>query len=117
MVPVKFNRAVTPTEPSGLEVEESIGYPGSASALVAINLRNLPGQKVWGVEQAHIIRATGAPVEVLSVQMKPAQLAPGEEGLVVVEVRAAPWTGDKPFSVVLVGPNGQRRLSFNLEPK
>jgi hypothetical protein len=56
-------------------------------------------------------------VKVLSVQMKPEQLAPGEEGLVVVEMKAPPWTAGRPFTEELVDASGQRRLSFNLMTK
>ncbi len=120
MLPVRFTPPATPAGTSGLEVPESIGYAGKHSALVAIRLRNLPGQKPWAVGLAIITNAHGAPVAVLSVQMKPAELAPGEEGLVVVEAKAPPWTDDKPFTVELVGAEGgsnTRRLSFNLKRK
>ncbi|WP_224361080.1 DUF2381 family protein [Hyalangium versicolor] len=114
MLPIKFTTAVAPADASGLEVPESIGYAGKFSALVAIRLRNLPGQPAWVVGQARLTSSSGALVKVLSVQMKSAELAPGEEGLVVVEVEAPPWTAGKPFSVVLVDTSGQRRLSLNL---
>jgi uncharacterized protein (TIGR02268 family) len=114
MVPIPFTTAVAPADASGLAVRESIGYAGSSSALVAIRLRNLPGQPPWGVGQARLTSSSGTPVKVLSVQMKPAELAQGEEGLVVVEVQAPPWTAGKPFSVALTGTSGQRRLSLNL---
>jgi len=116
-VPTALNSKVTPADSSGLRVMGGVGYPGTSSALVTLSLRNLPDQKPWEVVQAHITRDTGAPVEVLSVQMKPSQLASGEQGVVVVEVRAPPWARDKPFSVVLVGGDGQRRLSVSLKEK
>jgi len=115
MRPVALALERPPAGSSGLKVMEMMGYPSTSSTLVSLSLRNLPDQKPWGVVQAHITSATNAPVEVLSVQMKPAQLAPGEQGLVVVEARAPPWTGGKPFTVVLVGGDGQRRLSLSLQ--
>jgi uncharacterized protein (TIGR02268 family) len=115
MMPVVLMQEGPPAELSGMEAGNANGYEGKGSALVAIPLHNPPGQKAWAVGQAHLTDATGAPVEVLSVQMKPAELSPGEFGLVVVEARAAPWRGGKPFRVVLAGPNGQRRLALTLK--
>ncbi|MFL5348547.1 MAG: DUF2381 family protein [Hyalangium sp.] len=114
MRPIPFHVATSSAEPSGLKVQEGAGYEGTTSTLVAISLRNLPGQKPWAPGEARLINASGKPVKVLSVQMRPAHLAPGEEGLVVVEVKEPPWTADKAFSVELVDASGQRRLSFNL---
>ena len=114
MKPRQFTAAVAAANTSGLEVTESIGYAGRSSALVAIHLRNLPGQPPWAVGQVRITGSSGAPIRVLSVQMKPTELAPGAAGLVVVEVQAPPWADDKPFSVVLMDTRGQRRLSFEL---
>jgi uncharacterized protein (TIGR02268 family) len=101
MTLLQFTMAVAPADASGLAVRESHGYAGKFSALLAIRLRNLPGQPPWVMGQARIIDSGGTPVKALSVQMKPAELAPGEEGLVVVEVKVPPWTKGKPFSVVL----------------
>ncbi|HLK99064.1 MAG TPA: DUF2381 family protein [Myxococcaceae bacterium] len=117
MLPIKFTTEVAPADASGLGVLESIGYAGKFSALVAIRLRNLPGQASWGVGQARLTNSSGTPVKVLSVQMKPAELAQGEEGLVVVEVQAPPWIAGRPFSVTLTDTSGQRRLSLNLMTK
>ena len=115
MTPLRFTKVSAPADASGLEVNESICYPGKDSAVVAIHLRNLPGQAPWVVGQARIIGAGGTAVKVLSVQMKPAALAPGEKGLVAVEVKSPPWTEGKPFSVELTDARGQRRLSLNLK--
>jgi hypothetical protein len=117
MKPVELSIAPTPGDASGLEVVESTGYEGEFSTLLAVRLRNLPGQAPWVVGQARIIDSGGTAVKVLSVQMKPAELAPGEEGLVVVEVKPPPWTAGKPFSVALTDTSGQRRLSLNLMTK
>jgi uncharacterized protein (TIGR02268 family) len=101
----------------GLEAQKAFGFLGKFSALVAIRLRNLPGQKPWVLEQARVAGPGGAAVKVLSAQMKPVQLKPGEEGLVVVEVKTPPWTAGKPFSVDLVATGGERRLSITLVKK
>ncbi|MDY7230021.1 DUF2381 family protein [Hyalangium rubrum] len=114
MKPRPFFIIESPADTSGLVVTESIGYEGGSSALVAVRLRNLPGQKPWELGQARVAGPGGVSVKVLSVQLKPQHLAPAEEGLVVVESKAAPWAPGKPFSVELVDASGQRRLSFNL---
>lgn len=117
MKPLMFSITVPPADTSGLVVTQSIGYEGGSSALVAVRLRNLPGQKPWELGHARLAGPGGALVKVISVQLKPQHLAPAEEGLLVVESRAAPWAAGKPFSVELVDASGQRRLSFNLLAK
>jgi uncharacterized protein (TIGR02268 family) len=102
------------TDGHGLKVNRAFGYESKVSALVAIQLSNLPGQKPWALEHARITDAAGTLVKVLTVKMKQSQVAPGEEELVVVEVKTPPWATGKTFSVELVGANGQRRLSINL---
>lgn len=110
-----WKSAVAAGDTSGLKVGEKVfGYGGQSSALVAVTLRNLPGQPPWAVGQALIRSAGGAPVKVLSVRMKRPYLAPNEEGLVVVEATTAPWSLGSAFSVELVDATGQRRLLFNL---
>jgi hypothetical protein len=104
------------TESGGLAVLDAIGYAGTSSALVSVRLRNLPAQPPWALGQVRLSGPGGA-VKVLSVQMKAERLAAGEEGLVVVETKAPPWTEDKPFSVELVDASGQRRLSLNLKAR
>jgi uncharacterized protein (TIGR02268 family) len=101
----------------GPQAQRAFGYLGKFSALVAIGLRNLPGQKPWVLEQARVAGSGGAAVKVLSAQMKPVQLAPGDDGLVVVEVKTPPWVAGKSFSVTLVDASGERRLSINLMTK
>lgn len=115
MKPIIFS--VTLAESGGLAVLEAIGYEGTASALVAVRLRNLPAQPPWTLGQARLAGPDGALVKVLSVQMKAGRLAAGEDGRVVVETKAPPWTTGKPFSVELVDASGQRRLSLNLMAK
>ncbi|SEU18621.1 DUF2381 family protein [Stigmatella erecta] len=114
MNPLEFFITQATANGSGLTVVESIGYEGASSTLIAIRLRNLPGQKRWVAGKARITSATGAPVEVFSVHTKQEQLAPGEAGLVVLEMKAPPWSTGRAFSVELEDASVQRRLSFNL---
>jgi uncharacterized protein (TIGR02268 family) len=102
---------------SGLEVDACEGYEGGFSALVAIQLRNLSGQAPWVQGEARLASKSGAPVKVLSVQMKAKELAPGEEGLVVLETKTPPWFIEETFTVELVDASGRRRISFNLVAK
>jgi uncharacterized protein (TIGR02268 family) len=115
--PIEFTTAVASGDLSGLEVTESIGYAGTFSALVVIRVRNPPGQKPWALGQVRLTSSAGAPVTLLSVQMKQEQLAPGEKGMVVVEAKTPPWTAGKSFSVALMDTSGQRLLSINLMTK
>ncbi|MFL5348515.1 MAG: DUF2381 family protein [Hyalangium sp.] len=101
----------------GLEAQRAFGYLGKLSALVAIRLRNPPGEKPWVLEQARVVGPGGGAVKVLSAQMRPVQLEPGDDGLVVVEVKTPPWLVGKDFSVLLVDADGERRLSINLLKK
>jgi uncharacterized protein (TIGR02268 family) len=110
----EFTTEAAHANASGLVVQGGNGYEGGASVLLAISLRNISGQKPWAVGQVRILDAWGAPSKVLSVRMNPAELAPGEDGLVVVEVKAPPWVKGKPFSAVLTDTSGQRSLSLNL---
>ncbi|WP_225414620.1 DUF2381 family protein [Stigmatella hybrida] len=114
MNPLEFFITQATANGSGLHVVESIGYEGASSTLIAVRLRNLPGQKRWVAGKARITSATGAPVEVFSVHTKQEQLAPGEAGLVVLEMKAPPWSTGRAFSVELEDASVQRRLSFNL---
>ncbi|MDC0712411.1 DUF2381 family protein [Stigmatella sp. ncwal1] len=115
--PVVLTVSLETAEASGMEITESIGYEGTFSTLVAIGLRNLHAKLVWTLGQARFTGPQGASAKVLSAQMKPVQLAPGEEGLLVVEVVAPKWEVGKVFAVELVDASGQRRLSFNLSTK
>ncbi|MDC0714388.1 DUF2381 family protein [Stigmatella sp. ncwal1] len=115
--PVLLTQREAPADGSGLAVMESIGYGGSFSSVVAIELQNLAAQTPWTLGQARLTSPQGIPPKVLSVQMKPEPLAPGEKGVVVVEVATAPWASGKEFSVELVEAGGPRRLSVNLFAK
>lgn len=115
-VPVRLYVEAATADASGLEVQRAAGYEGQFSALVAIRVLNLHGQKSWVPMQASITSAMGTPVKVISVQMRFQALAPGKEGLVVVETRTPPWTAGK-FKVELVDASSPRRLSFDLRTK
>jgi len=114
--PVRLYVEAATADASGLEVQRAAGYEGQFSALVAIRVLNLHGQKSWVPAQASITSATGTPVKVSSVQMKFQDLPPGKEGLVVVETETPPWTAGK-FRVELVDASSPRRLSFDLRTK
>jgi uncharacterized protein (TIGR02268 family) len=107
--------AVAPTtNASHLMVEDGIGYTGPVGTLLSLNLRN-ESQEPWTLGQTRLTGPTSASVKVLSARMKPARLAPGERGQVVMELEAAPWAADpSAFVVELVEASGQRRSSFNL---
>lgn len=115
-VPVRLYVEAATADASGLEVQRAAGYEGQFSALVAIRVLNLHGQKSWVPTQASITSAIGTPVKVISVQMRFQALAPEKEGLVVVETRTPPWTAGK-FKVELVDASSPRRLSFDLRTK
>lgn len=117
MKPINFSLPPAPASGGGLSVAKAIGYEGTFSTLVAIRLRNLAAQPSWTPGQCRLSGPGGAPVKVLSVQMKPEHLAPGEEGLLIVETKGPLWTSGKPFSVELVDASGQRRLLLNLMAK
>jgi uncharacterized protein (TIGR02268 family) len=113
---INFPKMTAPKSSGGVEVINTVGYAGTFSALIAIQLRNLPGQAPWAVSQVHITTAAGAPVPVLSVQMKQEPLEPGEEGLVVVETKTPPWQAAGGFRVEMVDRSNQRGLLFNPLP-
>jgi uncharacterized protein (TIGR02268 family) len=112
--PVHLEASASSADVHGVGVRRALGYEGKSSVLIAIWLRNRPGQKPWVPAQALITSATAATVKVLSVQMRQPQPQPGEEGLVVVEVSARPWEAGKTFSLSLMDTSGEHRLSINL---
>jgi len=112
--PIRLRANTSVVEANGLRTKEPFAYRGAFSVLLAIPLLNLPGQKPWVLGQARLTGPDGVPLKMLSVQMNPATLAPGEEGRIVVETEVSPWTPDKAFTVELVDASGQRRVSFTL---
>ena len=95
---------------NGLEGAGGIGYRARRWGLVAVRVRNLPGQTPWVPVQARLTREDGTGVKVLSPEMDTAQLAPGEEGLVAVETEAPFWKVGAAFHLELVDTSGTRRL-------
>jgi uncharacterized protein (TIGR02268 family) len=112
--PVALSLPLGPATVKGMTVKESTGYPGAFSTLIALRVRNHAEQKPWVLGEARLASKSGTPLKLLSVQMNPAELAPGEEGLVAFETKTPPWIIDETFTVELVDASGQRRISFNL---
>jgi uncharacterized protein (TIGR02268 family) len=104
----------TSADASGLAVSDGVGYAGSFSALLTVQLRNLSDSKSWVPGRARFTSAAGTPVKVLSVQMRPSQLGPGEAGVLVVETKTPTWAQGQKFSAELVDASGEHRLSFNI---
>ncbi|WP_420067683.1 DUF2381 family protein [Stigmatella aurantiaca] len=115
--PIIFIEQRPSAETRGLQFQRSMGFRGGHSALVTFHLLNLPGQTPWALGQARLIEAGGGATTILSAQMRPQPLAPGEEGVVVVEATTAPWTQGRAFSVELADTSGQRLLFLNLRTK
>ena len=113
--PIRFRAVMGSANATGLEATQCVGYAGQTSALLAITIRNPQGQKPRAPGGARFVSADGKPVIVLSVQMKSPQLAPGEEGLVVVEAKTPPWAERGPFRVELVDATGEQLLSLTME--
>ncbi|MDY7225865.1 DUF2381 family protein [Hyalangium rubrum] len=86
VVPVLF-RSEMPLEGSGgLEVTGAMGYMGKAWALLVVTLHNSRSKKPWRLEQTRLSRTEGVPLRIISARMNKPQLAPGENGMVAVEL-------------------------------
>ncbi|PTL79904.1 hypothetical protein DAT35_31230 [Vitiosangium sp. GDMCC 1.1324] len=101
---------IPPGAPHGLEVMEGEGYRAKSWALAVVRVHNLPGQRPWAPEEAHLTRTDGTPVKVLAVHMNKAQLGPGEEGLVAVETEAPSWMEGQDFRLEVMDKSGARQL-------
>ncbi|MDC0711942.1 DUF2381 family protein [Stigmatella sp. ncwal1] len=101
-------------ETRGLQFRRGVGFQGGRSTLVTFHLLNRPDQRPWTLGQARLTEAGGGAATVLSAQMRPPSLAPGEKGLVVLEAATAPWVRGTEFSVELADASGQRLLFLNL---
>ncbi|MCY1041183.1 DUF2381 family protein [Corallococcus sp. bb12-1] len=86
-----FIAAVPPGNASGLNVERGMGYRTRAWAVVTVRVRNLVGQRVWSPGVARLSTVRGQSIQVKSLRTVKPQLAPGEEGLVLVETGAPVW--------------------------
>jgi uncharacterized protein (TIGR02268 family) len=96
--------------PSGLQVVTGMGYRADSWTLVVVRVLNLPGQKPWMPTEARLIRADGTRVKVRAVDLNPARLAPGEEGLVAVETDAPSWKTEEDLRLELEDKGGRRLL-------
>ncbi|MFY0572812.1 DUF2381 family protein [Archangium lansingense] len=103
---------VSDSTQSGLKVAGGEGYRAGLWALVAVRVRNLPGQQPWKPAEARLTLADGTPVKVRSVDMNKAQLSSGEEGFVAVETEAPFWKVDDVLRLELLDKSGSRHLSI-----
>jgi uncharacterized protein (TIGR02268 family) len=88
-------------------------FRASKWAAVTLEARNR-GELPWTPGMAKLMSMeTGKPVTVVSVSMKPQQLAPGESTLVVVETEPPPEGAGEPFALELLGADGGRALSIS----
>ncbi len=94
----------------GLLVPAGISYRAGRWALAAVRVLNLPGQKSWEPGTARLSRPDGTRVKVIAVHVDRDSLAPGEEGLVVVETEAPSWHAGQVFRLELFDKSGSRRL-------
>jgi uncharacterized protein (TIGR02268 family) len=104
--------AMAPTgAQSGLRVVEGEGYRARFWTLAVVRVRNLLGQKPWVPGEVRLTRVSdGRLVQVRSVDLNKAQLAPGEEGLVAVETEAPFWKADDVLRLELRDKSGGRLL-------
>jgi len=102
-----------PADASGLQLEKTWSHRGKSSTVLTVQVLNLPGHGPWALSQARLTGPKGEPVPLLTVRMKPSELAPGQRGEVTLETKT-PW---KTSRVELVDSSGQRLLSFNLPPQ
>jgi len=109
----RFNARVPANNASGLKVEYGVGYRTGKWALVAVRLRCLPAARRWALGEARLTTARGAPVRVLSVRMDRPQLAPGEEGLVLVRTEAPWWEVDEELRLELKDKEGGGALPLS----
>lgn len=95
---------------AGMELLEGAGYRAGTWALVAVRVRNLPGQQPWAAGELLLTRADGSLVKVLSLRMDRSPIAPGDTGLVVAETERPSWTSGEVFRVELREKGGGRHL-------
>jgi uncharacterized protein (TIGR02268 family) len=109
----RFDARVPANNASGLKVEDGVGYRTGKWALVAVRLRCLPAARRWALGEAWLTTARGAPVKVLSARMDRPQLAPGEEGLLLVRTEAPWWEVDEELRLELKDKAGGRTLPLS----
>jgi len=109
----EFQGRVPPENKSGLTSGWGTGYRATGWVVIAVSVRNLPGQKSWAPGSAHLVSAEGWVGRGRLVQLQgTSQLQPGESGLVVVEVDAPP-SGQGPFRLELLDAEGGRLLPIH----
>jgi len=109
----QFNVRVPPGNASGLWVESCVGYRTRKWALVVMTLRNGPGAQRWALGEVRLTSARGAPVKVLSARVSKPQLAPGEEGLLLVRTEAPWWDLGEELRLELKDKEGGRPLPLS----
>ena len=109
----RFDARVPADNASGLKVEDGVGFRTGKWALVAVRLRCLPASRRWALGEARLTSARGAPVKVLSVRMDRPQLAPGEEGLLLVRTEAPWWALGEELRLELKDKEGSRPLPLS----
>ncbi|XXF76529.1 DUF2381 family protein [Myxococcaceae bacterium GXIMD 01537] len=106
-----FGGEVPRDNPSGLELKGGVGYRGNSWAIVAVRLRNLPGQRPWFPSKARLLSAGGREVRVFAVHLeKP--LAAGDMALVVVDAQRPPDDAGEEFRLELADSGGGRFLAI-----
>ena len=108
--PVHAGPARAPADASGLQFEGSWLHRDKASTVLTFQVLNRQGHGPWVLGQARLTGPKGEPVPLLTVRMKPMELAPGQRGEVTLETQ----TSLEMYRVELMDPTGQRHLSFNL---
>jgi uncharacterized protein (TIGR02268 family) len=93
----------------GLEPGQGTGYRATNWAMVAVRVRNLPGQPAWAPGTARLTSTKGTPVKVLSVHMETPRLQAGESALVAVLVEP-PDSTEGHFQLELLDAEGGRLL-------
>ncbi len=109
----RFDARVPANNASGLKVEDGVGYRTGKWALVVVRLRCLPAARRWALGEVKLTSARGAPVKILSVRMDRPQLAPGEEGLVLMRTEAPWWEVDEELRLELKDKEGGRPLPLS----
>jgi uncharacterized protein (TIGR02268 family) len=108
-----FSGVVPPGNRSGLKLEDGVGYRARTWALVAVQVRNLPGQRPWAPGAARLHGAAGVEVKVLGVHLARPALSPGESSWVVVETDRLPAEAGEVFRLELVDKGGGRLLPID----
>jgi uncharacterized protein (TIGR02268 family) len=85
---VPFKGVILPGDRGGLSPDQGEGYRATRWAMVALRVRNLPGQAPWSPSTVRLTSEAGLRVQVRSVHMEKPRLLPGEDARMVVVVDA-----------------------------